>query len=121
MLLIDNWSEEVGLPRASVGCRRCSMPTRSKRQVCPDCQSLGPWREMYSADWARDGLCAWWPQPDLWTSDHEEDQAAAKALCAGCPVQIECMVHALSVGEPGGVWGGLTPSDRGVDEPGYSR
>lgn len=37
---------------------------------------------------------------------------AAKAVCAGCPVQRECARHALLVREPYGVWGGMTEDDR---------
>ena len=38
--------------------------------------------------------------------------AAAKAICGGCPVLQECRRHALTVREPYGVWGGLTEDDR---------
>jgi len=38
--------------------------------------------------------------------------AAAKAVCATCPVLLECRAHALSAREPYGVWGGLTEDDR---------
>ncbi|MGW6979699.1 WhiB family transcriptional regulator [Streptomyces sp. NPDC054932] len=45
-----------------------------------------------------------------------EDRAArdeaAKEICAGCPVQSECLRHALSAGETYGVWGGLTEEER---------
>lgn len=38
--------------------------------------------------------------------------AAPKAVCAGCPVRVECAMHALNVGEEYGVWGGLTERER---------
>lgn len=38
--------------------------------------------------------------------------AAAKTLCAHCPVVSQCRTHALTVREPYGVWGGLSPEDR---------
>lgn len=38
--------------------------------------------------------------------------ATAKAICRGCDVQAECLAHALTVGEPYGVWGGFTESER---------
>lgn len=38
--------------------------------------------------------------------------AAAKAICAGCPVIEQCRQHALAVREPYGVWGGLTEDER---------
>ncbi len=39
-------------------------------------------------------------------------EAAAKAVCAACPVIAECRAHALAAREPYGVWGGLSESDR---------
>ena len=39
-------------------------------------------------------------------------EAAAKALCAVCPVSRECLEHALTVREPYGVWGGLSVNER---------
>ena len=38
--------------------------------------------------------------------------AAAKAVCASCPVLAQCRAHALEVREPYGVWGGLTEDER---------
>jgi WhiB family redox-sensing transcriptional regulator len=38
--------------------------------------------------------------------------AAAKTICAACPVLTQCREHALAVREPYGVWGGLTEDDR---------
>ncbi|MFE9247938.1 WhiB family transcriptional regulator [Streptomyces sp. NPDC007088] len=39
---------------------------------------------------------------------------AAKRVCAGCPVRVECREHALLQPEPYGVWGGLTAAERRV-------
>ena len=39
-------------------------------------------------------------------------QAAAKAVCATCPVVEACLKHALSVREPYGVWGGMSEEER---------
>ena len=39
-------------------------------------------------------------------------EAAAKSLCARCPVVQECLEHALTVREPYGVWGGLNTTER---------
>ncbi|MCX4694473.1 WhiB family transcriptional regulator [Streptomyces sp. NBC_01408] len=44
--------------------------------------------------------------------DREERDAAAKRVCAGCPVRAECLEHALRTREPFGVWGGLTEEER---------
>ena len=39
-------------------------------------------------------------------------EANAKAICAACPVIGQCLERAIKVGEPDGVWGGLTPRER---------
>ncbi|WP_328303570.1 WhiB family transcriptional regulator [Streptomyces sp. NBC_00435] len=44
--------------------------------------------------------------------DRDERDAAAKLVCAGCPVREACLEHALRTREPFGVWGGLTEEER---------
>lgn len=39
-------------------------------------------------------------------------EAAAKSICADCPVREACLEWALQLGETHGVWGGLTPEER---------
>lgn len=39
-------------------------------------------------------------------------EAAAKAVCARCPVVSACRAHALASGEPFGIWGGLSAEER---------
>lgn len=39
-------------------------------------------------------------------------EAAAKAICRGCPVLAACRNHALTTREPYGVWGGLSEGER---------
>jgi len=41
--------------------------------------------------------------------------AAAKTICADCPVQAACLDDAIAYGEPAGVWGGLDPIERDVE------
>ncbi len=38
--------------------------------------------------------------------------AAAKEVCSGCPVIVQCREHALATREPFGVWGGMTEDER---------
>jgi WhiB family transcriptional regulator, redox-sensing transcriptional regulator len=38
--------------------------------------------------------------------------AAAKAICARCPVAAACRDWALRSGEVAGIWGGTTPAER---------
>ncbi|MEL7210751.1 MAG: WhiB family transcriptional regulator, partial [Actinomycetota bacterium] len=42
----------------------------------------------------------------LFFSEELQDIAAAKRICAGCPVMAECLEGALDRREPWGVWGG---------------
>ena len=72
-------------------------------------------------DWRAEGACrtedpALFFAPD---ADHPEPddardarEAAAKAVCARCPVIDACAAHALAVREPYGVWGGMTEDER---------
>ena len=39
-------------------------------------------------------------------------EAAAKAVCNGCPVRGECLAWALAADERLGVWGGLSERER---------
>lgn len=41
-----------------------------------------------------------------------EREAAAKQVCATCPVSSECLEHAIVMGEAFGVWGGLGETER---------
>lgn len=37
---------------------------------------------------------------------------AARAICAACPVRLDCLEHALDNGERFGIWGGFTEPER---------
>ena len=39
-------------------------------------------------------------------SEELQDIAAAKAICASCPVMLDCLEGAIARHEPWGVWGG---------------
>ncbi|MFB7668243.1 WhiB family transcriptional regulator [Kitasatospora sp. NPDC056138] len=43
---------------------------------------------------------------------HDDRDAAAKTVCARCPVRAACLQYALEAREPYGVWGGLTVEER---------
>lgn len=46
-------------------------------------------------------------------------RARAEAIewCECCPVRVPCASYAFAAAEPFGVWGGLTPADRGAGSP----
>ena len=71
-------------------------------------------------DWQMDGACR---SEDTELFFHPEGErgpsrsgreAAAKAVCATCPVIAQCRAHALAAREPYGVWGGLSEPDREI-------
>ena len=69
-------------------------------------------------DWQSEAACRD-VNPDLFFSPESERgrrkrarELVAKALCGTCPVQEACRRHAVQVGEPYGVWGGTTESER---------
>jgi WhiB family redox-sensing transcriptional regulator len=41
-----------------------------------------------------------------------EDVAAAKRVCARCPVIADCLAYALGSGQTSGVWGGTDEQER---------
>ena len=69
-------------------------------------------------EWQYDGACRTTDPETFFSPDAERGprrrrrEAAAKALCAVCPVRQACLDHALAVREPYGVWGGLNINER---------
>lgn len=69
-------------------------------------------------DWQFAGACRQINPETFFSPDAERGprrrsrEAAAKAVCALCPVVAECLKHAMEVREPYGVWGGLNPTER---------
>lgn len=74
-------------------------------------------RDVLGALVRRDGACMW-PSTDetepVWLEEATSDRQLAARLCAGCPVQDECLE--LELREAGetttGVWGALSEDDR---------
>ena len=42
----------------------------------------------------------------------DEEAGPAKSVCSECPVQADCLEHAISHREHNGVWGGATERER---------
>lgn len=61
--------------------------------------------------WTDEAICAQ-VEPDLWFPHAGENTNDPKQVCAGCPVRVKCLQHALDNDERWGVWGGLTASER---------
>ncbi|MBC2682185.1 WhiB family transcriptional regulator [Corynebacterium anserum] len=69
-------------------------------------------------EWQLHGSCRGTDSSVFFHPDGERGRARAmrehraKAICAQCPVLQSCRAHALSVGEPYGIWGGMSESER---------
>ncbi|OJX97795.1 WhiB family redox-sensing transcriptional regulator [Salana multivorans] len=76
----------------------------------------GPVMDLW--EWQFDGACRTAEPSIFFHPEGERGGArrrrgeAAKAVCATCPVIVQCREHALAVREPYGVWGGLTEEER---------
>lgn len=64
-------------------------------------------------DWKQHAACRG-TNPELFypVAKDTPDIPRAKAVCARCPVRIDCLEHALNAGEDFGIWGGLTEAER---------
>jgi WhiB family redox-sensing transcriptional regulator len=71
-------------------------------------------------DWQLRGACRGMDNAVFFHPERERGAAKddrdlrAKAVCGTCPVIAQCRQHALTVGEPYGVWGGLTAAERAL-------
>ena len=69
-------------------------------------------------DWQYQGLCTTMDTNQFFHPEGERGgprrrrAAAAKAICAQCPVMNECRAHALETAEPYGIWGGMSEEER---------
>ena len=84
------------------------MPQQPLAQVPSDV--VWQWQEHGSCREA-DPTLFFHPQNERGLARARRDRAA-KAVCASCPVRIECADYAIRAREPYGVWGGLTEEDR---------
>lgn len=62
-------------------------------------------------DWSDRAECAG-VDPDLFFPERGASLAAARQVCAVCPVRRECLQYALDAGEMHGIWGGLSEKER---------
>lgn len=73
---------------------------------------------LYFPPWMADALCAQ-TDPELFFPEKGGSHAAAKAICARCPVAAECLDYALADDQSSyvspfyfGIWGGTSPLER---------
>lgn len=55
----------------------------------------------------------WW-YPERWNTGSGHGYAQARIVCQACPVRENCLTEALERNEQFGMWGGMTPQERGV-------
>lgn len=59
--------------------------------------------------WRGQALCATVGTDPFFTDGLEDE---ARAVCARCPVRVECLAYAIETRQPDGVWGGLDDAER---------
>ena len=80
--------------------------------------SAGQPLQDYDSDWRDSAACRGVDTEKFYLPDRmrgpraRAHEAAAKAICARCPVIRECRRWAVRSGEAWGVWGGLTSDER---------
>lgn len=62
-------------------------------------------------EWHESALCAQ-VGGDLWFPEKGEQTSEARLICKRCPVQDECLEHALTQHEPYGIWGSKSARER---------
>jgi hypothetical protein len=66
--------------------------------------------------WVLEAACAAHPDPDLWFRGAERfrkrDHEHATWICGSCPVQLDCLLYAITEDIDEGIYGGLTPKER---------
>jgi WhiB family transcriptional regulator, redox-sensing transcriptional regulator len=98
--------------------RRRRTPPRDAWHGPPE--HLQPIRDLkaWSWTWEEDAACSNLGNSLFFAPDGERAsarrhrEAAAKAICAGCPVRMPCALYALATRQRYGVWGGLAEDDR---------
>lgn len=69
-------------------------------------------RRPLDLSWQDHALCAQ-TDANLWFPERGENTAPlAKAICAECPVRIQCLNYALDNNEKHGIFGGTDPRER---------
>jgi len=64
--------------------------------------------------WSQRGACRGL-DPAVWCVDDyssPDELELPRSICAGCEVRHQCLEHAITAGEQGMMWGGLTDSGR---------
>jgi WhiB family redox-sensing transcriptional regulator len=80
---------------------------RSEADCSPDEIDIGD----FAVDWQQDAACVQHREVDFFPA-RGESVRDAKAVCACCPVRVQCLDFALRLKVAHGVWGGLSERER---------
>ncbi len=69
-------------------------------------------KQIVLGDWREQAICIDMPPGFFYPERSHEKAAAAKAVCATCPVRQECLDEAIENNEKYGVWGGMDTTER---------
>jgi len=110
------------------GLRRVNVGSRGLLAAPAMAGPVQPGQPNKTRDWVRmtalDNRAGWWTRAACASADPElffpisysgpalRQVAQAKAICARCPIQRECLRYALDAGSIQGVWGGMTEEER---------
>jgi WhiB family redox-sensing transcriptional regulator len=84
-----------------------------KRKATTVTEADNPRTTFEAFEWVAFAACGQLDAPPMFPHPTDEvGVAAAKATCAVCPVQPECLDRAIATGEQHGVWGGMTEEER---------
>lgn len=102
--------------RAGCRCEECAGAERAyqrgRRPPGPRTEPVALTSVPAPGDWIRNARCKSAPV-NLFFPLRGEDNATAKAICAGCPVLNDCRDYALANPDSlRGIWGGLTARER---------
>lgn len=86
-----------------------SLTAPTKRRTGSDADEVPDWRE--SAACVHQDLNLFFPVSTIGAAAQAQ-VTAAKRVCAGCPVQQECLEWSLDVGPEFGIFGGCTEIER---------
>ena len=94
-------------------CNRCHLRARRQRQVNARI-AMGLARQIAATaplpETLRDTPCTQ-TDPEIFFPPPGHEPIEALAICATCPVRVECATYATKTGQYG-VWGGTTTEDR---------
>lgn len=102
-------------------CKDCGThigPAADSR-LCNECRTIR--KVPAQGDWALRAACALSPDApeetvalvdEIFFPKRGGNAIRARAICADCPVQTECLEYSLSFGHLDGVWGGHTERER---------